>query len=1164
MIRDIRERLNQGKITIGEIDELIKQLEEEKKNNCYDYTLLKDNEEIFEYENEAKAFERITGKTFDPDKYMIRQANGAYDDGYDNPINTISIWNKSLNEAAVKKVEELIEDLKKEKRRLSYTLLKDDEEIMEYESAAQAFERIMGIPFDPNKYEIRQGTGAYDDGYDNPINTISIWSKDPSITQADVDNKDEVEMPQEVEKPIVEDKEEIVNPYANITDEDLRNRIRDTWERVVNTSQGEVDANDPLLAEYDDLIAEDLRRRENAREEQQSVIEEPVIEEPVVEEPVVETPAKEEVAEEKPQWDPRLREDQILDALSRDIYEPVGPEYEQFLNELGLGDLSRNNETPDNTEDLSLSDEELDEARERIVEPTPDKEDTKEEEETPSEKTTEEMSDEELENLINRLNQERERLNRERDRRNSERNNNQGTVEPTPDKEQTEEQQPTEEKDKETEEPDKENKENKSTEPPIPPYKPDQKGTVVPPVPPVPDKDNEDRPTVDKPAEKEDDTKQEGRPSFRNWDIIVSELMNSGEKDEEDKEIPLDLSVRATKKITNGKISVTKAFADRCRQGNGNLTYKILGAVSGIPMAIITTATKLSGKLYGLFHPKAKATYAEYENRLNNLSKEDLEILLAGFTAHETTARRGQAALMPLIEKRLVNYIKEEYVEPLVDKISRLSFDIADRYDSLDILWDRYQEASKAGDLAAANKAKHDIAIVVDGSAKLVDEIQKSKSELSGYLEGSVKGIHGITECAKLTKNHAFDYARGFAKNISTGKAYEFTKESGMLQARIDEAIYDNNDLAALQNYGDLEQLKIKNTKETGILGKYSAGLFNWNLMPTEANYSNDPLFQYLFQTLAVVSLTKGIVDNIHNANVRKEIEQANSQNAGVNQQIDGVNARNAAADQANQATMEQIRATGRDLEGRSGDYAQGIEGMARQDIIGHRAVGEYNALDAKNLGQNYTELDNAAHEATHQAWEGLEQELSVARNAYQNGVVNAVKNLETIEAARQAVHGSFLDQIQNFRNTMTEYCAKYPQYDYAPIQSAIDNMLNSPNVMNGMVDGMINSVKAGQTLQQAVVTAYAPVTANIATIPNEIRLSIEPLLSTAVLTAYMDRQQKDYKKVQRDTEVYSIYKGVLKRRDERRKLEEEIRENEEWQKQWDAENPEEAQGRSR
>ncbi|MBR6072838.1 MAG: hypothetical protein IKP76_00770 [Bacilli bacterium] len=60
----------------------------------------------------------------------------------------------------------------------------------------------------------------------------------------------------------------------------------------------------------------------------------------------------------KPGWDPRLTEEQILDAYSRDIYEPVGQEYEMFLREHGLDPIKVETKTEPKW-DPRLTDEQI-------------------------------------------------------------------------------------------------------------------------------------------------------------------------------------------------------------------------------------------------------------------------------------------------------------------------------------------------------------------------------------------------------------------------------------------------------------------------------------------------------------------------------------------------------------------------------------------------------------------------------------------------------------------------------------------------------------------------------------------------------------------------------------------------------------------------------------
>ncbi len=67
--------------------------------------------------------------------------------------------------------------------------------ILENETPEQAFERIMGEPYDSNKYDLRVGEGAMDDGYDNPISTIEIVEKQQSIVDGiDVSTLSEEEL----------------------------------------------------------------------------------------------------------------------------------------------------------------------------------------------------------------------------------------------------------------------------------------------------------------------------------------------------------------------------------------------------------------------------------------------------------------------------------------------------------------------------------------------------------------------------------------------------------------------------------------------------------------------------------------------------------------------------------------------------------------------------------------------------------------------------------------------------------------------------------------------------------------------------------------------------------------------------------------------------------
>ena len=121
--------------------------------------LIFENEEFLERETDEQAFERIMGVPFDSNRYEIVHNDDAYDDGYDNPISTFNIIEKRLIKEVKIKPNEFFQGRQ--------------------ETDAQAFERVMGIPFDPDRYKIVKNDDAYDDGFDSPIATFDIVERIP-------------------------------------------------------------------------------------------------------------------------------------------------------------------------------------------------------------------------------------------------------------------------------------------------------------------------------------------------------------------------------------------------------------------------------------------------------------------------------------------------------------------------------------------------------------------------------------------------------------------------------------------------------------------------------------------------------------------------------------------------------------------------------------------------------------------------------------------------------------------------------------------------------------------------------------------------------------------------------------------------------------------------
>ena len=148
-----------------------------------------------------------------------------------------------------------------------------------------------------------------------------------------------------------ENEDSIVQPAPLAEDEDLIAHAAPVAPLPVEPVV-EHEATDPAVEQQiDELLQEVQEEQDNSQEIETPITKEEVeekkeeVKNEVVVEPTIETEVTSQVepTEDVLEWDPRLTEDQILEALSRDIYEPVGDEYEQYANDNSLeNDLSLN------------------------------------------------------------------------------------------------------------------------------------------------------------------------------------------------------------------------------------------------------------------------------------------------------------------------------------------------------------------------------------------------------------------------------------------------------------------------------------------------------------------------------------------------------------------------------------------------------------------------------------------------------------------------------------------------------------------------------------------------------------------------------------------------------------------------------------------------------
>ena len=650
-------------------------------------------------------------------------------------------------------------------------------------------------------------------------------------------------------------------------------------------------------------------------------------------------------------------------------------------------------------------------------------------------------------------------------------------------------------------------------------------------------------------------------PKKRSWDTIVSEIQSYENENGEREGIAFTVGNR--KGISKSCIKVTQAMKSRVTQGRGNYIYAIAGGI-GIPLTtFVTGIQKITGKIYTLFNRKAVDAANQIKENLSQLSEEDMETLIRDFNPAKVSRNRFLSSISPLISDRINEYIETKYCKPLRERIVKNSEEVSDRYVKLNELEAALRDA-KPDEIADIQKQ---IMEITAGSASLIKQLQADKHELAERLHGG-PGKHAAEETVKTSINHSVDRAGVFAKRINNADGFEFMSPIGKKEDAILEAIdiaetkpalaafdtlsdsdlgamyveYVSNlqaavagspeatelkekvdilareigrrqsvvkaDRDALRNYGEIEEEKIKETQhKASIFGTRSVGRYEWELMPTPANYNDDPLLAYTLTAIGTVSLVKGVLDTIHNMNVQQQIRDVNAQNAQTNAQIGQSNQANMAANQANEQTMQGVRQAGADLEGHGDSFVQGTQQMMEKETILHRSTSEYSDMHRyhfKTSDPGYVADDAASHLQSHQDFDLVNATKAAQQSLNPYDALAASRlTLSQLGATRDSMMQQFITQIQNRTTT----------YDYQPLLESMQSVVSGQGITENMIDGMMATIKTGQDLQTVVNAAYQPIIAQFATAPDNIKMLVEELCALGALTAFASRAKDTLEK---------------------------------------------------
>ena len=560
----------------------------------------------------------------------------------------------------------------------------------------------------------------------------------------------------------------------------------------------------------------------------------------------------------------------------------------------------------------------------------------------------------------------------------------------------------------------------------------------------------------------------------------------------------LDLTQTQRKRIGNSKVGITEAM--KYNISHGNRIYNVLGTAASPLQAGILSLFKLVNKGYAMFHPKAKQNYETIIQNIDALSDSDLEILDRELTGFKANSLSSYASIIPLVQNRVKEHIDNKKNAPLRIEITNLQIELLDKYQKLREL---REQLGKTTDISEQAVIRAEMANLSKGTARQIQQLNEKKNELDINLNGY--GKHALEEHSKAIDSHQNRRGKIFGHNISLKEAEEFNEKDAALERKLETAVAYNQDLEALESFGDKELFEYENTKaRKTIIGDLESGMTMWKAMPEALDYRSDPLVRYIATVYAEGAIVSGIIANMKNAQAAKEANRMNDHNRHEQDRIDQIDKQNMGANSHNKQTIDDVHATGKKLEGRADDYGRGLHGQGKMDISHRRSTEEYaQEYDPKFNGwdANHRAADLRSHAEADRLSEYLNKQASYLEKQYKTGKISSDQFVREMGDAYSQIHKSSLGDLKTCIGEINAYLATNSNYSYKAVLDSLNTLTNDPKIFDGMIKGMVESVKAGQTLQQASIIPAQQIGAMIQTAPVEYQAIINPIVATVLQT---------------------------------------------------------------
>ena len=548
----------------------------------------------------------------------------------------------------------------------------------------------------------------------------------------------------------------------------------------------------------------------------------------------------------------------------------------------------------------------------------------------------------------------------------------------------------------------------------------------------------------------------------------------------------LEIKAKSGKRYQAANIKVAKNFKNELK--SGNVWYNVVHFAPTIIKSAVAGIKKVAAK-FNLWRTEQTHTMDVLKDRIDNLSDADLQVIWEEYRGTQVNQDSFTSALNNMLNDRVQRFAREQ--------VAQINNQIAAGYSQI---FGDYQviqginEALGREGISAADKARLQAQkqALLAGKAEQIGNIRKLYIQGNNYYSG---GAHGFSEDMKAAGTNLSKVGKRFTINHDYDD--ELQERKAKLEMLETAAVRNGDDERAIEAFIQYEGLKSDETQlGRGLKGLgtlRSEGKMYYSPLVGEMDYRDDPFIRDVFTTVAMVGAAVSAANAIHT-----HVTEANKV-------LDAEQAKAAQVNGTNQQTIDQVHQTGQDIAGHRDTFEKGMEAQANSDAINTLNTGERYAYDKDAVvnggghggyGSAYREIDEQAHRTAQEMYNNYQQQIQETAAKYSQGLISEGEVTQAFADMATQSHQTLDGIVQEALPYFQKYMETHPQFELAEVGKAMDYLVQNPNAIPQMYQGMVDVTNMGESLSGLTIEQVEA----LQSLPSDMQTTLLGAVSSAAL----------------------------------------------------------------